>query len=123
MGRGRFKVLTYWTENKAHRRARAYRILAKMNCNRRRSARITKTGSALVELLTGETRSLARTLFSPDEIKEMFVFARTMRTMTPQRAATNPSGSGYETAGWRRRLCEGWARCSVSPLGDWKALL
>ena len=61
-----------------------------------------KTGSALVEFLTGETRSLARTLFSPDEIKEMFVFARAMKTLTPQKAATNPSGSGYEA----RRLAE-----------------
>jgi hypothetical protein len=39
---------------------------------------------------------LAQTLFKPNEVREMFIYARGMAATVPQRKATNASGSGYE---------------------------
>ncbi len=55
-----------------------------------------KIGQDIRKFLTGDTRSLAQTLFSADEIKQMQVYARGMSQTVPAQKATNPSGSGYE---------------------------
>lgn len=69
-----------------------------------------KAGQDIIRFLTGDTRSLAQSLFSADEIKQMHVYAKGLNATVPQKKATNPSGSGYEArragAAAFRRLVE-----------------
>ena len=55
-----------------------------------------RVAEAITRFFSGETRSLARTLFNDDEMREMLTYARALRTTVPQAKATNASGSGYE---------------------------
>lgn len=55
-----------------------------------------KVAENILGFITGETRSLARLMFSPEEIKQMLVYARAQKAMVPQGKATNPSGSSYD---------------------------
>ncbi|MEM7667403.1 MAG: D-Ala-D-Ala carboxypeptidase family metallohydrolase [Pseudomonadota bacterium] len=56
-----------------------------------------KQAQAIFDFVNGDrTKRMAETMFNADELRDMRAYARALKVLSPEKAATNPSGSGYE---------------------------
>lgn len=79
-----------------------------------------RIANQVADFVDGEGRTLARELFSEQQMQTMREFVRLMRTLEPPPRSTNPSGTGYEVRRManelRNMLIGGMASATGGPL-------